>query len=57
MKDIGVTGGGPSNLSSSIPCAGISVCVCVCVCVCAHAKLRQSCPTLYDPIGCSPPSL
>ena len=26
------------------------VCVCVCVCVCA-----QSCPTLCDPMDCSPP--
>ena len=38
------------------------VCVCVCVCVCAYiytyaavAKLLQSCPTLCDPIDCSPP--
>ena len=26
------------------------VCVCVCVCVCA-----QLCPTLCDPMDCSPP--
>ena len=35
------------------------VCVCVCVCVCAcmhvHALLTQSCPTLCDPMDCSPP--
>ena len=23
--------------------------------VCMHAKLHQSCPTLFDPMGCSPP--
>ena len=28
------------------------VCVCVCVCVCV--KSLQLCPTLYDPIDCSP---
>ena len=28
----------------------VSVCVCVCVCVCG-----QSCPTLCDPMDCSPP--
>ena len=28
------------------------MCVCVCVCVCMHA---QSCPTLCDPMDCSPP--
>ena len=28
------------------------VCVCVCVCVCMRA---QSCPTLCDPVDCSPP--
>ena len=28
------------------------VCVCVCVCVCVRA---QSCPTLRDPVDCSPP--
>ena len=38
------------------------VCVCVCVCVCTHAHTRmhkclvaQSCPTLCDPMDCSPP--
>ena len=40
------------------------VCVCVCVCVCAHACVHvsmhtcivtQSCPTLWDPMDCSPP--
>ena len=29
-------------------------CVCVCVCVCARTCV-QSCPTLYNPIDCSPP--
>ena len=29
---------------------GFSVCVCVCVCVC----VSQSCPTLCNPMGCSP---
>ena len=29
-----------------------SVCVCVCVCVCL--LVTQSCPTLCDPVGCSP---
>ena len=28
----------------------LDVCVCVCVCVCA-----QSCPTLCNPMDCSPP--
>ena len=27
-------------------------CVCVCVCVC---EVAQSCPTLCDPVDCSPP--
>ena len=30
--------------------AALSVCVCVCVC-----EVTQSCPTLCDPIDCSPP--
>ena len=30
------------------------VCVCVCVCVCTGV-CAQSCPTLCDPIDCSPP--
>ena len=36
--------------------------LCVCVCVCVHARMHvrahsgaQSCPTLCDPMGCSPP--
>ena len=29
-----------------------NLCVCVCVCVCMSA---QPCPTLCDPINCSPP--
>jgi len=28
--------------------------LCVCVCVCMHAKSFQSCPTLCDPMDCSP---
>ena len=28
-------------------------CVCVCVCVCV--LVAQSCPTLCDPMDCSPP--
>ena len=31
------------------------MCVSVCVCVCACAKSLQSCPTLCDPVDCSPP--
>ena len=37
------------------------VCVCVCVCVCARVRVcmcaqwLQSCPTLCDPMDCSPP--
>ena len=34
------------------------MCACVCVCVCARARAcacTQSCPTLCDPIDCSPP--
>ena len=40
---------------------GFAVCVCVCVrvCLCARARVRaqslQSCPTLCDPMDCSPP--
>ena len=30
-----------------------SWCVCVCVCVCVW--VIQSCPTLWDPMDCSPP--
>ena len=33
---------------------GGTLCVCVCVCVCV--LVAQSCPTLCDPMGCSPPS-
>ena len=29
-------------------------CVCVCVCVCMRV-CAQSCPTLFDPMECSPP--
>ena len=36
-----------------------TVCVCVCVCTrtraCVHTKLLQSCPTLCNPMDCSPP--
>ena len=31
------------------------ICVCVCVCVCARAQSLRSCPTLRDPMDCSPP--
>ena len=35
------------------------LCVCVCVCVCVHVcvcvLVAQSCPTLCDPLDCSPP--
>ena len=31
-----------------------SLCVCVCVCVCV-SSVAQSCPTLFDPMDCSPP--
>ena len=30
------------------------VCVCVCVCVCVYSD-AQSCPTLCEPMDCSPP--
>ena len=29
----------------------VTICVCVCVCV----LITQSCPTLHDPMDCSPP--
>jgi len=32
-------------------CARAGMCVCVCVCL----LVAQSCPTLCDPMGCSPP--
>ena len=31
------------------------VCVCVCMCMCAHVSVAQSCPSLWDPMDCSPP--
>ena len=38
----------------SVPALTFSqLCVCVCVCVCV--LVAQSCPTLCDPIDCSPP--
>ena len=33
----------------------VYVCVCVCVHVCMHAMSLQSCLTLCNPMGCSPP--
>ena len=33
----------------------VCVCVCVCVFVCVHVKSLQSCPTLCNPMDCSPP--
>ena len=33
----------------------ICVCVCLCVCVCVCVLVAQSCPTLCDPMDCSPP--
>ena len=33
----------------------IKGCVCVCVCVCACMLFSQLCPTLCDPMDCSPP--
>ena len=36
-------------------CVCVCVCVCVPVCVSAAAKSLQSCPTLCDPMDCSPP--
>ena len=32
------------------------MCVCVCVCVCVKVLVLQSCPTLSDPMDCSPGS-
>ena len=32
----------------------VCVCVCVCVCMCA-LSVDHSCPTLWDPMDCSPP--
>ena len=29
--------------------------MCVCVCVCVFVLVIQSCPTLYNPMDCSPP--
>ena len=34
--------------------SGVCVCVCVCECVCVWTR-TQSCPTLCDPMCCSPP--
>ena len=33
----------------------VCVCVCVCVYVCVCVLVAQSCPTLRDPMDCSPP--
>ena len=33
----------------------VSVCVTIRVCVCVCLQLLQSCPTLCDPMNCSPP--
>ena len=42
-------------LLSPRKCQGsFGVCVCVCVHVCASTKSLQSCPTLCDPMDCSP---
>ena len=32
-----------------------TLCVCVCVCVCVRANSLQLCPTLCNPMDCSPP--
>ena len=32
----------------------ICVCVCLCVCVCVYGLVAKSCPTLCDPMDCSP---
>ena len=37
------------------PSQGWSSSVCVCVCVCVCVLVSQLCPTLCDPINCSPP--
>ena len=44
---------GRLNWEMGIDMYTLYVCVCVCVCVCA--KSLQSCPTLWDPMDCSPP--
>ena len=38
-----------------IDCMSIVINSLVIFCVCMHAKLLQSCPTLCDPMDCSPP--
>ena len=43
----------PTGLQVSFWLVLTGVCVCVCVCAQAHAPL---CPTLCDPIDCSPPA-
>ena len=43
------------NLSITHCSLGQFVCVCVCVFVCVHVKSLQSCPTLCNPMDCSPP--
>ena len=35
-------------------CEYLSTRMCVCVCVCMRAQSRQSCPTLCNPMDCSP---
>ena len=34
--------------------SGVCVCVCVCVCMCVCVLVAQLCPTLCNPMGCSP---
>ena len=41
-----------SIIPNPLNAAGVCVCVCVCVCARVHA---QSCPTLCNPMNCSPP--
>ena len=43
-----------TNLYDSIM-VDIGHCVCVRVCVCVCVLVAQSCPTLCDPMDCSPP--
>ena len=33
----------------------IYMCVCMYICMCMHTKWLQSCPTLCNPMDCSPP--
>ena len=48
--------GSPSGQSAKLFSSKCRVCVlCVCTCMLSHLVVSKLCPTLYDPMDCSPP--